>query len=169
MGGLRGIILMIMLMFILGGCATKSYVNEKATEIANVVAEDVWMKHEQARLREMENTKAILDKEITDRIFFDTASYALTEQAKSILNKKFELLKKYPNAKLMIYGNCDIRGTAEYNLALGFRRAEVVKGYLVRLGITPDRLFPVSFGKERQIDKKNYSINRRDEFAVTIN
>ena len=80
-------------------------------------------------------------------------------------------MKQYPQIKLIVEGNCDQRGTAEYNLALGERRAQASAQYLANLGIGADRLSTVSYGKERPLDpgtsQAAYAKNRRDEFRAT--
>jgi peptidoglycan-associated lipoprotein len=80
-------------------------------------------------------------------------------------------MKKYPTWVVTIEGHCDERGTAEYNLALGERRAVAVKTYMVALGISPDRLRTVSYGKEFPFDMGHtetaWSKNRRAHFVIT--
>lgn len=84
-----------------------------------------------------------------DRVFFGYDQYNLTPEAQRTLELEAEWLKKYPNTAATIAGHCDERGTREYNLALGDRRANSVKNYLVALGIDPRRLTTISYGKER--------------------
>ena len=80
-------------------------------------------------------------------------------------------MRQYPQIKVVVEGNCDQRGTAEYNLALGERRAQASAQYLTNLGIPADRLSTVSYGKERPLDpgtsQAAYAKNRRDEFRAT--
>lgn len=87
-----------------------------------------------------------------DRVYFQTDRYNILPEARSILQKQASWLSKYPETQIVIIGNCDERGTREYNLALGARRANSVKEYLVSLGVNPRRLDTISFGKERPID-----------------
>jgi peptidoglycan-associated lipoprotein len=88
-----------------------------------------------------------------------------------VLSDNADLLKKYPSWVVSIEGHCDERGTAEYNLALGERRALAAKGYLVSLGVAADRLRTVSYGKEFPFDPGHdeaaFAKNRRAHFMVT--
>ncbi len=86
---------------------------------------------------------------VGDRIFFGYDRYDLTPEAQRTLELQAEWLKRYPAVSVSIEGHCDERGTREYNLALGERRANAVKSYLVALGIEPMRVNTISFGKER--------------------
>jgi peptidoglycan-associated lipoprotein len=88
---------------------------------------------------------------VGDRVFFDFDKYNLKPDAQATLQKQAAWLKKYPNVRILIAGNCDERGTREYNLALGERRANSAKDYLISLGISPDRLRIISYGKERPV------------------
>jgi len=103
-------------------------------------------------------------------LFFDFDSYTLSVQARDTLFKNAELLAEQPWVKLRIEGNCDERGSDEYNLALGEQRARTARAYLVNLGIAPDRLFTISYGKEQPLDfghdEAAWAKNRRDEFVV---
>jgi peptidoglycan-associated lipoprotein len=89
---------------------------------------------------------------VGDRVYFDTDAYTVRDDAKPILDAQSVWLKRYPNVKVRIEGNCDERGTREYNLALGARRANSVREYLISHGISPDRITTISFGKEQPID-----------------
>ena len=86
---------------------------------------------------------------VGDRVFFGYDRYDLTPEAQHTLQMQAEWLKRYPNVNVTVEGHCDERGTREYNLALGERRANSVKSYLVALGISPDRVNTISYGKER--------------------
>ncbi|MDE3108737.1 MAG: peptidoglycan-associated lipoprotein Pal [Acidobacteriota bacterium] len=81
--------------------------------------------------------------------FFDFDKSELRQDARDALTKDAEFLRSYPNARISIEGHCDERGSTEYNLGLGQRRAEAAKNFLISLGITSDRLTTVSWGKER--------------------
>ena len=89
---------------------------------------------------------------VSDRVFFDVDQYDVREDAAVILERQAAWLKRYPGVQVRIEGNADERGTREYNIALGSRRASSVRDYLVGLGISPSRIATVSFGKERPID-----------------
>jgi peptidoglycan-associated lipoprotein len=103
-------------------------------------------------------------------IHFDFDSASIREDAKPILLKKAEFLKKYPTLAITIEGHCDERGTSEYNLALGERRAHSAWQYLVNLGIAPNRMQMISYGKERPIatghDEASWAKNRRAHFVI---
>ncbi|MGD0275724.1 MAG: peptidoglycan-associated lipoprotein Pal [Syntrophales bacterium] len=102
-------------------------------------------------------------------VHFDFDMYNLSPEARKILDKHAEWLAKNPGS-LIIEGNCDERGTIEYNLALGQRRAEEAKKYLVGLGIDPSRIKTISYGKERPLDPEQnedaWAKNRRDHFII---
>ncbi len=86
---------------------------------------------------------------VGDRVFFGYDRYDLTPEAQSTLELQAEWMKRYPSVTVTVEGHCDERGTREYNLALGERRANAVKSYLVALGVDPMRVNTISFGKER--------------------
>lgn len=86
---------------------------------------------------------------VGDRVFFGYDQYDLTPEAQRTLEMQAEWMKRYPNVHLTIEGHCDERGTREYNLALGERRANSVKSYMVALGVEPSRINTISYGKER--------------------
>ncbi len=88
---------------------------------------------------------------VGDRVYFDLDQYRLSSDAQGILRRQAAWLSSYPEVNILVAGNCDERGTREYNLALGERRASVVKNYLVDLGVDPARVQTVSYGKERPI------------------
>ena len=94
-------------------------------------------------------TQADLVVNVGDRVFFGTDRYDLSAEARQILDKQASWLEQYPNVNVTIEGHADERGTREYNLALGERRANSVKNYLTALGVSPARINVVSFGKER--------------------
>ena len=106
---------------------------------------------------------------VGDRVFFETDSSALTATAQATLDKQAAWLNKYTNYRILIEGHADERGTREYNIALGARRASVVVNYLVSRGVNAQRIQQKSFGKERPVaicdDISCWSQNRR---AVTV-
>jgi peptidoglycan-associated lipoprotein len=103
--------------------------------------------------------------------FFVLDSSDLDDAGRGIVSGNVDVLKKYPQWVVTIEGHCDERGTAEYNLALGERRAVAVRTYLVALGIAPDRLRSVSYGKEFPFDPGHtdaaWAQNRRAHFVIT--
>ncbi len=108
-----------------------------------------------------------------DRVFFGYDADTLDATAQETLKRQAEWLAKYPNVRLQIEGHCDERGTREYNLALGDRRAEAVRSYLGTLGVSSDRLTTISYGKERPemvgSDDESYAQNRRGVSIVRGN
>ena len=107
---------------------------------------------------------------VGDRIFFDFDKYDLSAEARAQLEKQATWLKTFPNVTVTVEGHCDERGTREYNLALGERRAASAKNYLVALGIDPNRIQTISYGKERPAvlgsDETAWAQNRRDVTVV---
>jgi peptidoglycan-associated lipoprotein len=103
-------------------------------------------------------------------IRFDYDKSAIREDAKPILSAVADYLKKNKGAKLLVEGHCDERGTSEYNMALGDRRAESARAYLASLGVPASALSTVSFGKEKPLDSGHgedaWSNNRRAHFVV---
>ena len=105
---------------------------------------------------------------IGDMIFFDFDRSDLRPEARTTLQQKSDILRQYPDIRVRIEGNADERGTVEYNLALGERRADAARTYLIDLGIDPDRLTTISYGEERPLaeghNEAAWQQNRRDEF-----
>src|SRR5580704_12268996 len=106
---------------------------------------------------------------VGDRVFFDTDSSELSDQARATLDKQAQWLNNYNQYAFTVEGHADERGTREYNIALGARRAETVREYLTSRGISPQRMRTISYGKERPVavcnDISCWSQNRR---AVTV-
>ena len=102
-------------------------------------------------------------------IYFDFDKYNLLDDAKTALDRNAKALTDNPKMKIVIQGHCDERGTVEYNLALGEKRASAARDYLIRLGIDASRISVISYGKERPAamghDEDSWSKNRRDEFV----
>lgn len=89
---------------------------------------------------------------VGDRVYFDTDRHDIREDARPLLSAQSEWLRRYPSVAVRIEGNADERGTREYNLALGARRANSVRDFLVSQGVTAGRISTISFGKEQPID-----------------
>jgi peptidoglycan-associated lipoprotein len=102
---------------------------------------------------------------VGDRVFFAYDKTDLDDRDRATLQKQATWLQKYPSVTLSIEGHCDERGTREYNLALGARRAQAVKDYLASLGVSGSRLETISYGKERPVCVESndscYAQNRR--------
>jgi peptidoglycan-associated lipoprotein len=105
-----------------------------------------------------------------DRIYFDFDKFSLSGDARKILAEKASFLNAHPNLKVRVEGHCDERGTREYNLALGERRAKSAQDYLVFLGINPERVSIISYGEEKPAEAGSseaaWSKNRRAEFRI---
>jgi peptidoglycan-associated lipoprotein len=114
-------------------------------------------------------TQEDLVAHVGDRVFFGFDSSDLSQNAQRTLQRQAEWMKMNPDLKITLEGHCDERGTREYNLALGERRAAAAKNYLVSLGINADRMSIISYGKEHPVDPASnevaWSKNRR---AVTV-
>jgi len=102
----------------------------------------------------------------SDRVLFAYDSSELTDHGRATLARQAEWLAHYPRVEVTIEGHCDERGTREYNLALGARRATAVKNYLIALEVPASRLRTISYGKERPAEPGNYSQNRRGVLVV---
>lgn len=122
----------------------------------------------------MKEEKAWLERRIAkveaESIYFDFDKSFIKLEYRAVLQAKAEFLKDNPNIHIRIEGNCDERGTNEYNLALGERRADSAAKFLVSLGISPDRIETISYGEERPLalghGEGAWAQNRRDDFTV---
>ncbi len=106
---------------------------------------------------------------VGDRVFYALDSSVVTGEGRATLERQSKWLEQYPNINVVIEGHCDERGTREYNLALGERRANAAKNVLVAAGVSPSRITTISYGKERPAvlghNESAWSQNRR---AVTV-
>lgn len=106
----------------------------------------------------------------SDHIYFDFDKSELTAEARNVLVKKAEYLKRNPDYAVRIDGNCDERGTNEYNLALGERRAHAAMDFLATLGVPEDRMSTISYGEEKPLDSGSgedaWARNRNDQFNL---
>jgi peptidoglycan-associated lipoprotein len=107
----------------------------------------------------------VLESKLLKDIHFDFDKYDIRPGDALILKENAALLTKHPTVKIQIEGHCDERGTVEYNLALGERRANSTKKYLISLGISPERISTISYGEERPLDpghnEEAWAKNRR--------
>ena len=110
------------------------------------------------------------DSKLLKDIYFDFDKYEVRSGEAEILKENAAILKKYPNVKIQIEGHCDERGTIEYNLALGERRANSTKKYLISLGIPENRISTISYGEEKPLDPRHteeaWAKNRRAHTIV---
>jgi len=185
------LILVMALLVVAPSCAKKKISTGPATTTA--AEEEARRKaEEEARQRELEKQRAIeeetlkeeglteemaQERKLTEQamfenedIFFEFDSIRLDPAAQEILRKKAQYMQSNPHVKVTIEGHCDSRGTNEYNLALGDRRAHSAKIFLVDLGIAESRMQTVSYGEERPIDPREseeaWAKNRRAHFVI---
>jgi len=167
-----------------GGCASNETVKTEEPVKAATVAEQPKAeapkaveqpkaeepKAEQPKAMEGTGAKASAAAAAFESVYFDFDKSDLRQDARDVLNKNAEALKAKADVKIKIEGNCDERGSAEYNLALGERRAKSAMQYLITLGIPADRLSVISYGKEKATagakDESGWSKDRRDDFVV---
>ncbi len=154
---LKNTFLFILLSFILTACATKK---TSTTKIDGQMQGDVYTGSD---------TVEYLAKGVPDRVFFATNESILTTMSRDTLRKQAAWLRDNSNVNVVLEGHADERGTREYNLALGERRANAAKDYLITYGISSDRISVISYGKERPVDSGSnplsWSKNRR---SVTV-
>ncbi|MDK2957759.1 MAG: peptidoglycan-associated lipoprotein [Desulfovibrionales bacterium] len=176
-------LLTLCLLFALGsaGCAKKEVQSQpepqpayqeqvdqdQAAQEEQQQAEQQLQEAELARQREFEASLI----ELGTMVHFDFDKSELKPSARDILQRKADILKQYPDVTMVIEGYCDDRGTQEYNLALGERRARASYEFLVLLGVAPERLSIVSYGEENPIDPAQnetaWALNRRDQFRIS--
>jgi peptidoglycan-associated lipoprotein len=164
------------------GCPKKTVMKEEPTVKKEEAAKmEETAKKEEAAKKEFETSMVakktpgiegeVFESSLLKDIHFDFDRYDIRPADASILKENAVLLNKYPNVKIQIEGHCDERGTVEYNLALGERRATSAKNYLVSLGIAPARISTISYGKEKPLDPRHneeaWAKNRRAHTVVT--
>ena len=119
---------------------------------------------------ENQEMRAAIQTISDSRVYFAFNKYNIENQYDSVLTREAEILKQYPSIRVRIEGNCDDRGTQEYNLALGERRARAAYDYLVAHGVNPGQLEMISYGKENPAvlgtGEAVWAKNRRDDFRV---
>ena len=155
---IRGILLVIVATIILSACAAKT-TKKIGTEISQISGDTYTG----------EETVKYLATGVPDRVFFATNKSVLTTASRDTLRKQATWLRENKNINVTVEGHCDERGTREYNLALGERRANAAKDYLMTYGISGNRIATISYGKERPVNSGSgplaWSQNRR---SVTI-
>ena len=110
-----------------------------------------------------------LDEDINNRVFFSLNSSELNNDSKEILLRQAEWIKSHSDVNLLIEGHCDIRGTVEYNIGLGERRADMVKRFFVANGVDSSRLEVISYGKERPAAVgEGEEVHRQNRRSVTV-
>ena len=146
----------------------------KAKEAAEKARQEELAKQralEEERLKEeASRIEAARNQFVMEDIFFDFDSFTILPEAQGILSSKAEWLQGNPDVSVTIEGHCDERGTIEYILALGDRRAQSAKDFLINLGIAESRLNTISYGEERPVDPESnedaWARNRRAHFVI---
>ena len=147
------------------GCTNKLTVAEDSG--AKVVTSSTSQSNEAT----VADAKNALGKYVLTDIHFDLDQSCIQDADKVILKKHAEVINSFVSKQITVAGHCDERGSTEYNLALGQRRAEAVSQYLITLGVAKQRIKTISYGKEKPIDTSNTEVawtkNRRVDFTVT--
>ncbi len=143
---------------------------ESAEDIAAREAEEARLREEEERAR-LEAERSRVMSVLVERVHFDFDKSDIRSDAEPILQRKVSALREHSEIKIRIAGNCDERGSNEYNLALGQRRAEAVRRYLLSYGLDQDRFITISYGEERPLDRTSseeaWAMNRSADFDVT--
>ena len=163
------VFVVLFLMFVLTGCSDKS--PESMPESSNVDPEALGPT--ESLDTAMSETDNIMEGRTSGPmlpVYFDFDSSVIQGDQVERIEGNGDFIKSNSSVKVRIEGNCDSRGTNEYNLALGERRAQSAKKYLVNLGVDPVRLFTVSWGEEKLLlyghDELSWAQNRRDDFVI---
>jgi peptidoglycan-associated lipoprotein len=161
------------------GCAKKDQVQPGPDEVEVVAAEETvggpggpvtgGMEPGLAEESLRAEARAELQGQLQD-IYFDFDKYNIRPQGRMILKENYAVLRGEPGVEVLIEGHCDERGTVEYNLALGQRRANAARDFLISLGMDSSQLSTVSYGEERPVDPRNneeaWAKNRRCHFVI---
>ena len=179
-GRVVGLIALVSLIFFISGCAKKGVqqVDETAPpqQQEGVTTGTPDMELDMPG-EDVTSSEQVLQGEMAkfeeDRIYFEFDKFNLTADARKVLAEKASFLNAHPNINVRVEGHCDDRGTREYNLALGERRAKSAQDYLIFLGINPDRVSTVSYGEEKPLETGTgeavWAKNRRAEFRILGN
>jgi peptidoglycan-associated lipoprotein len=172
----KGLILFLIIpsLAIFSACAKKATTVQKESKIEAETADAARQKELEAerQRKEAEQRRFLAAKAqvMQEDIYFQKGSYRLQPEARTVLHRKAEFLKEYPDVSVIIEGHTNERGSRETNIAFGDRRAGAVKSFLIKEGIDRERLIAVSFGKERPVDagnsEKARAKNRRVHFVV---
>ncbi len=152
-------------MLLVAACESTSDTAEDTSGAGEVVVEEVVIVDAIDPL-----SQEYIDLELGGAVFFDFDSSVVNAEAERTIGRWAEWMQAYPQVSVTIEGNCDERGTREYNLALGERRANAAKNYLIALGIDPSRIATISYGKERPAVEGHteaaWAQNRRDDLRI---
>ena len=151
--------------------STEPIADQQAEVTAGVVEESSVAESDIAEAEALAaQEKAAREMFVSADIYFEFDSSVLSSSAQDILKLKGTWMLKNPGGSVIIEGHCDERGTSEYNIALGDRRAESVKQFMADLGVAPERLTTISYGEERPLDPAHneaaWTINRRAHFTL---
>ena len=166
-------LLAVGVMISLSGCGSKEEVMEEPIIEPSVIEESHALSGEDIPLAEMDESTIYIEPMGADfqDIHFDFDRYAILDKDVPTLQRIANWLKENPDYQVLIEGNCDERGTNEYNMALGEQRALAARRYLITLGIDADKLHTISYGEERPIafgsNEEAWAQNRRDHFSVS--
>lgn len=174
------VVVMALSLIIFGGCAEKQAVvkDESVQQPAQTATpapapatdDEAARKAQAAREAAAKRSAAALAALNVQNIYFDFDKSSIRPDAREILRANSEIFQQNRDSKIIIEGHCDERGTAEYNMALGERRAQETKQYLINLGIDASRMQTISYGKEKPLDTRSteeaWSINRRAQFVL---
>lgn len=171
--GVAGLVVLFLGLVLAGGCAKKvssTPAGGSALTTSDSAGSGLTAEELQAR-RQAELQRQAIDTIGANRIYFAFDKSDLTSESREILEEKAALLKEHPSLVLLIEGHCDDRGTNEYNMALGARRAQAAYDYLVLSGVDASRLSMISYGEEYPAvpgsGEEVWSKNRRDEFKAS--
>lgn len=155
---------------LLAACSSTSDESASTTGSGSTVSTGATSTTSQSLPGPTEGTQEHLLVNVGDRVFFGYDRSDLTTQAQATIEALATWMNTYPSVTLSVEGHCDERGTREYNLALGERRANAVRDYLIALGVDPNRLTTISYGKERPAvlgsNEEAWAQNRRSVFVV---
>jgi len=169
------LVLVIPAMLFTASCAKKAVgpttqAEKKMSDEAAKKAEEEAARQRALEEQRLKEARQAREAFVNEMIHFAFDSSVLDATAQEILKQKAAYLQANPDVRVVIEGHCDERGTVEYNLALGERRAEAAKAFLVNLGIDAGRLETISYGEERPIDPGHneaaWAKNRRDQFVI---
>lgn len=160
---------LLALVLIISSCGRKAAKVEVEEEPETPVVTEPEQPPPEPEIPREEVERELVRQEDFQPIHFEFDKYDLRPGDREILNRNAQVMKENPGVRIRIEGNCDERGTVEYNLALGENRARAAKDYLVNLGIAPNRVTIISYGKEKSKHCSNddcWSKDRRDDFVI---
>jgi len=159
----------VALLLLFGGCSKKTTKVDEQPQVVEETPPPVEEKEPEKKAPPKEETKSGIELSFKT-VYFDFDQYNIRSNERDVITHNASVLEAYPNVKVLIVGNCDERGTIEYNLALGDKRANTVKEYLQNYGINGNRISTLSYGEEEPVDPGHnegaWAKNRRAEFKI---